>query len=215
MVSHNNAVPQSKWKKQWTNRTKLFFDQPAKAKKRQELRIKKAKNVFPRPTELLRPVVRLSGRRYNRRVVLGRGFSVEELKQAGIPLQFAKTVGIAIDTRRRDLSEERLQANVQRLQEYKQRIVLFPRQKGTLKKGPIADSETTKVESQVKGTVLPIKKEVAAVETREITKQEKESSAVRAIVKARKSIKQYSYLQKKKNKVTTQAPQGTVTTDEQ
>ncbi|EFC47710.1 60S ribosomal protein L13 [Naegleria gruberi] len=214
MVSHNNAVPQSKWKKQWTNRVKLFFDGPAKAKKRQELRIKKAKNVFPRPTELLRPVVRLSGRRYNRRVALGRGFSVEELKQAGIPLQFAKTVGIAIDTRRKDLSEERLQANVQRLQEYKQRVVLFPRKKGTVKKGPIADAQVAKAESQVRGTVLPVKREVAVVETRDISAQEKESSAVKSIVKARKSIKQFSYLQKKKNKAVVATPAGAVVADE-
>lgn len=214
MVSHNNAVPQSKWKKQWTRRTKLFFDGPAKAKKRQQLRIKKAKNVFPRPTELLRPVVRLSGRRYNRRVATGRGFSLEELKAVGIPVNFARTVGISVDIRRRDLSEERLQANVQRLQEYKNRVVLFPRNKGVVKKGPIADSQV-KVETQVKGAVLPVKKETFVVETREITKQEKETSAVKAIVKARKSIKQFSYLQKKKNKASsTTAPAGAVVAEE-
>ncbi|KAL9651228.1 hypothetical protein ABK040_006229 [Willaertia magna] len=211
MVSHNNAVPQSKWKKDWTDRVKLFFNQPAKAKKRAETRLAKALKVFPRPTESLRPVVRLNSKRYNRKSALGRGFSIEELKQAGIPVQFARTVGISVDLRRRNLSEERLQENVQRLKEYKERLVLFPRTKGKFKKGPIADTqEKVDVTSQVKGTVLPIKVAAPTVEVREITKEQQEFSAYKAVKKARKAIKQYRYLQSKKAKAKKggAAPQG-------
>ena len=52
---------------------------------------------------------------------------IKNLQEAGIPRKLAPTVGIAVDPRRQNLSEESLKANVERLKEYKQRLVLFPR----------------------------------------------------------------------------------------
>ncbi len=58
---------------------------------------------------------------------------MEELKAAGINSRFAQTVGIAVDHRRTNKCEESLNLNVQRLKEYKERLVVFPRhaKKGT------------------------------------------------------------------------------------
>lgn len=58
---------------------------------------------------------------------------MEELKAAGINSKFAQTVGIAVDHRRTNKCEESLNLNVQRLKEYKERLVVFPRhsKKGT------------------------------------------------------------------------------------
>ncbi|XXG60279.1 hypothetical protein AAC387_Pa04g2227 [Persea americana] len=63
----------------------------------------------------------------------GRGFSLEELKAAGIPKKLAPTIGIAVDHRRKNRSLEGLQANLQRLKTYKAKLVIFPRGSGKYK----------------------------------------------------------------------------------
>lgn len=72
--------------------------------------------------------------KYNRRVRVGRGFTLAELKEAGIPKKLARTVGIAVDHRRVNYSKESLVANVARLKDYKARLILFPRKSGQFKK---------------------------------------------------------------------------------
>ena len=47
-------------------------------------RAAKAAAVAPRPVDKLRPVVRCPTIRYNRKVRVGRGFTLEELSAAGI-----------------------------------------------------------------------------------------------------------------------------------
>ena len=56
------------------------------------------------------------------RVRAGRGFTLEELKTAGINAKEAGNIGIAVDHRRRNKNVETLQANVARLKAYKQRL---------------------------------------------------------------------------------------------
>jgi large subunit ribosomal protein L13e len=47
-------------------------------------------------------------RRYASKLRYGRGFSLQELRAAKLTPQFARTVGIAVDHRRQDTSEEAL-----------------------------------------------------------------------------------------------------------
>lgn len=65
----------------------------------------------------------------------------ETLQEAGIPRKLAPTVGIAVDPRRQNLSEESLKANVQRLKQYKERLVLFPRKVKSPKQGDAPKDE--------------------------------------------------------------------------
>lgn len=51
-----------------------------RAKRRANNRATKARLVAPRPVSYLRPVVRCPTARYNKKVRLGRGFSLDELK---------------------------------------------------------------------------------------------------------------------------------------
>lgn len=51
------------------------------------------------------------------------------LQAAGLNPAFARTIGIAVDPRRRNKSVESLQVNVQRLKEYRARLILFPKGK--------------------------------------------------------------------------------------
>ena len=88
-----------------------------------------------RPLTRLRPAVRGQTVRYNRKLREGRGFTLAELKAAGINRKEAKGVGIVVDHRRRNLSEEGKILNVERLKAYKQRLIVFPRKSGKPKQG--------------------------------------------------------------------------------
>ena len=54
---------------------------------------------------------------------------------AGIYKKQALTIGIAVDHRRRNRSMESLQQNVQRLKEYKSKLILFPKKQSKPAKG--------------------------------------------------------------------------------
>lgn len=70
----------------------------------------------------------------------GRGFTKDELKAAGIRRKEALTIGVPVDHRRRNRSEEGLKVNVERLEAYKKRLVVFPRKAGKVKSGDTAVS---------------------------------------------------------------------------
>ena len=126
---------------------KSWFDQPANKKRRVQARRDKAAAVFPRPVEKLRPIVHGQTRKYSSKLRYGRGFTLQELAKAKISPRFAQTVGIAVDHRRHDTSEEALQLNVQRLESYRSKLILFPRRENKPKKGDIADSTADKLKS--------------------------------------------------------------------
>ena len=84
MVRLNNAIVRPHKRKDWQERIKVNFDQEARKTKRRQMRQNKAEKMAPRPLNDLRPVVRCMTRRYNHRVRLGRGFSMDELKAAKV-----------------------------------------------------------------------------------------------------------------------------------
>ncbi|KAJ6168405.1 Ribosomal protein L13e [Penicillium chrysogenum] len=87
-------IRQHDFHKDWQRRVRVHFDQPGRKHRRREARIAKAAAVAPRPVDKLRPVVRCPTIKYNRRVRAGRGFTLAELKEAGIPKKLAPTVGL-------------------------------------------------------------------------------------------------------------------------
>ena len=158
-IKHNQQIQKNHFHKDWQRRVRVHFDQPGRKQRRRNARAAKAAQLAPRPVDRLRPVVRCPTIKYNRRVRPGRGFSLAELKAAGIPRKLAATIGISVDPRRQNLSEESLKANVERLQEYKKRLILFPRRNGKVTAGDAsaADVKAAK-ENAVKAVsaVLPI-----------------------------------------------------------
>ena len=70
------------------------------------------------------------------------------LQEAGIPRKLAPTIGIAVDPRRQNLSEESLAANVERLKAYTSRLILFPKKSNKPKKG---DSSKEDVKAATEG----------------------------------------------------------------
>lgn len=84
-AKRNGLIPNGHFKKDWQRFLKTWFSQPLRKKRRHNTRVQKAAKLAPRPTQLLRPVVNCPTVKYNSKVRLGRGFSLEELKAAGIP----------------------------------------------------------------------------------------------------------------------------------
>merc|ERR1711893_495860 len=145
----------------------------------------KAAAIAPRPLAgPLRPIVRCPTFKYNTRVRAGRGFSLDELKAAGLSKQEARTVGIAVDHRRKNRSVESLQQNVQRLKEYRSKLILFPRKASQPKKGD-ATEEEMKMATQLTGPIMPIKTTYKREKARKISDEEKKYSAFTALRQAR------------------------------
>ncbi|KAL0213551.1 hypothetical protein RCL1_007177 [Eukaryota sp. TZLM3-RCL] len=127
----NNRISNVHYQKKWKEFSKTHFDQPAQKKIRRQRRAAKAARMFPRPTEALRPVVHCQTVKYNMRERLGRGFTLQELEAVGINRNYARTIGIAVDHRRVNRSQEALDLNVQRLKEYTSKLTVFPMKKAT------------------------------------------------------------------------------------
>lgn len=177
MVKHNNVVPNGHFKKHWQNYVKTWFNQPARKTRRRVARQKKAVKIFPRPTAgPLRPVVRGQTLKYNMKVRAGRGFSLEELKAAGIPKKLAPTVGISVDHRRRNSSLEGFQTNVQRLKTFKAKLVVFPRRARKSKAGDSTPEELASA-TQFAGDYLPIVCEKPTVDLVKVTEEMKSFKA--------------------------------------
>lgn len=124
----------------------------------------------------------------------------DSIQEAGIPRKLAPTIGIAVDGRRKNVSQESLAANVARLQEYKSRLILFPRKSGQYKKldasaeDVAAATKAFSAEGKVEGyttrvsSSIPVKNITAAEAVTEISRSdlpEGEKNAYRRLREAR------------------------------
>jgi large subunit ribosomal protein L13e len=189
-IKHNQQIPHNHFRKDWQRRVRCHFDQAGKKASRRVARRAKAAAVAPRPVDKLRPVVRCPTVKYNRRTRLGRGFSLAELKAAGIPKLYAPTIGISVDARRQNLSEEGLAANVERLKAYKARLIVFPKKSNKPKKADTPKDQHSAETTQSIAGAFNIVEPVAAG-FREIKKSEikKSEGAYKALRKARSDAK--------------------------
>ncbi|OQR96435.1 hypothetical protein THRCLA_07284 [Thraustotheca clavata] len=186
MVKHNNVIPNGHFHKDWQNRIKTWFDQASKKKSRRLTRKAKAAAIAPRPAAgLLRPAVHCPTVKYGSKVRAGRGFTLDELKEAGISRKQALTIGIAVDYRRTNKSVESLQANVQRLKTYKSKLVVFPRKRASKPKHGDSTLEETKNAVQHTGAILPIARVSKDIATAKITDDMKKTSVVNTLRLAR------------------------------
>lgn len=150
----NNIIPNGHFHKDWQRYVRTWFTQPARKHRRRVKRQEKARRIAPRPLGKLKPIVRCPTSKYNIKQRLGKGFTLEEIKAAGLCKRYAQTIGIAVDHRRVNKSVGALQRNVQRLKEYKSKLILFPR-KTTKPKKADASPEEMAMAQQLKGVVMP------------------------------------------------------------
>lgn len=185
MVKHNNIIPNIHCKKKYLQssrgplKVKLALNQATRKKARRVKRAAKAAKIAPAPLQKLRPVVHCPTQKYSAKVRLGKGFTLEELKAAKLHPSYAMTVGIAVDWRRRNKSEESLAINVARLEAYKKSLVV-------LKKGDAAPA-------QYKGAIQPIEKPEAEIEMQDVTDELKNFKAFTTMRVARQETKVAGY----------------------
>jgi large subunit ribosomal protein L13e len=185
-MKHNQVIANAHFHKNWANHVQTWFDQPADKQKRRNARIIKAKRVAPRPVNLLRPIVRCPTIKYNMKIRAGRGFTFAELKAAEINKKQARGVGIAVDHRRENRSEESFQANVQRLKLYKSKLVVFPRRSTKrLRAGDSTKERRSAAVQVLSKSTLPIQVPEVEVQARKITKEEKDTDVYARVRKAR------------------------------
>merc|ERR1712159_136069 len=179
-MKHNNMIANEHFRKYWQRYVKTWFDQPAKKKARRMARPAKAAAVAPRPVAgSLRSVVHPPTARYNSKVRIGRGFSLAEIKAAGLGKREAQSLGIAVDHRRRNKSVEGQEANVQRLREYRSKLVVFPKHAKHAKKGWVDTADASTVTEQVHGVVMPDIAVSKKCKARAITPEEASANVVR------------------------------------
>lgn len=160
---------------------RTWFDQPMRKRRRRAARVVKYAKQAPRPTDgALRPIVHCQTNKYNMHVRLGRGFSLEELKEAGIPAKYAPTIGIAVDPRRKNRSLDAMQDNVQRLKEYKTKLLVFPKNPSKPRPGEAAKDDLA-MAAQLEGKLMPIVKADAKIEVRKITDEDRAKTAYRSL----------------------------------
>jgi large subunit ribosomal protein L13e len=73
MVKHNNVVPNVHLRKHWQRNVTVWLNQASRKRRRLIARRTKATAAAPRPTDVLRPIVRGQTIRYNRKTREGRG----------------------------------------------------------------------------------------------------------------------------------------------
>jgi ribosomal protein L13E len=113
MPNFRIQIPNAHFHKHWHDqaahkgRIRTWFNQAARKHRRRENRLAKAQRVFPRPVSgLVRPVVHCQTIRYNSKKRAGKGFTLQELKEAKINRREALGIGISVDYRRKNRSEQ-------------------------------------------------------------------------------------------------------------
>ncbi|KIK70914.1 hypothetical protein GYMLUDRAFT_210549 [Collybiopsis luxurians FD-317 M1] len=182
--AHNNVLHANHFRKDWQRRVRTWFDQPGRKLRRRNARKTKAAALGVRPLTLLRPAVRGQTVRYNRKLREGRGFTLAELKEAGIGRKEARGVGIVVDHRRRNLSEEGKKLNVERLLAYKQKLIVFPRRAGKPKKGD-SSASADDLSAATTRVTLPLPESYPAEPPRKITAEERSFEAYQTLRTAR------------------------------
>ena len=170
---------------------KPWLNQAGRKKSRRVARQKKAAAIFPRPVAgLLRPLVHCPTQRYNMKIRLGRGFTLEELRCAKISPKKARTIGISCDHRRRNRCVESRDLNVDRLKVYLSKLMIFPRN-SKVKKGETARTELENVAQNTLAEVIPREAVDSAIQTRPITSEMKKLEAYKTIRRAFVTKKNY------------------------
>ncbi|XP_075396563.1 large ribosomal subunit protein eL13-like isoform X2 [Tenrec ecaudatus] len=83
--TRNGMILKPHFHKDWQRRVSTWFNQPARKIRRRKARQAKARRIAQRPTSgPIRSIVRCPMVHYHSKVRAGRGFSLEELRVAGI-----------------------------------------------------------------------------------------------------------------------------------
>jgi len=183
----NNVIPNAHFRKDWQRYVRVWLNQPAKKQARRAAREARAKRLAPRPVDKLHPIVRGQTNKYNMKIRAGRGFTLDELQAAKIRRKEANGIGITVDHRRKNRSEDAFQQNVARLKFYRSKLILFPRKPANkrAKKGDANRDECKKASQSNLNDIAPIELKLsrASIKPRPITADERKDEVVKRLHK--------------------------------
>lgn len=131
------------------------------------------------------------------KVKAGRGFTLAELKAAGVPVKGARGVGIAVDHRRINRSEEGFKINVQRLKLYKSKLVVFPRKGNKPKKGDSSKDECGAATQVSLDDSFAAELPTQRIKARKITSAEREANVYALLLKEKTDAKLWGLREKR------------------
>ena len=194
-MKHNNQLASVHLRKHWQGRVKTWFNQPARKWRRHVNRVKKSKKLGLRPAQgSLKPAVSCPTRRYNFKLREGRGFTRAEILAAGLTPLYARAIGIALDKRRTNKSQEGLDRNKERLKEYLAHVIVIPMNKEKREKKGLSFEGHV----QHKGKIMPISNKGVAEAPRLVTDEEKKFVAYQALRRARADARLFGRREKKR-----------------
>ena len=123
----------------------------------------------------------------------GKGFSFAELKAVNVKPSYAKTVGISVDPRRKNRTEEEFQRNVEILKDYMKNLVILPRDPKKQINGMTLKQLIEKV-PQTSQKSKAVQEITDKVEFREVTEKDiKKRLPTKTILNERKKRQKTSY----------------------
>ena len=148
----------------------------------------------------LRPAVHCQTVRYAGRIRSGRGFSLVELKAAGLNKSYARSIGISVDHRRKNTSQESIDRNVERLNEYLSRVIIFPRPGKGRKAMDAPQEEIDAIDASASVMKHPMAVYNVKVEEepRAITDEDRAHSAYKTLRINRKNVRLVGHRKKRK-----------------
>lgn len=111
-------------------------------------------------------------------------------------LRVARTVGISVDPRRLNKSMESLQTNMQHLNKYRSKFILFPKKPSAPQNGD-SSPEERKLATQLTGPVIPIRNVYKKEKDRVITEEEENFRAFTSLLMARANAQIFGIQEKK------------------
>jgi large subunit ribosomal protein L13e len=175
-MGFSSRLSTARFNKDWQEKVKTFFNQPGTKLRRRKVRAAKAKRLGSNPTHSLRPAVRGQTRRYNNKLKLGKGFTLDELKKAGIRgVNYARSIGISVDLRRKDTNAEAQKINVDRIKEYVSKMILYPKKKPEGGKPQVLEATPDQIKfsetlpQNISKAVIPLPKSESAFSFGEVT----------------------------------------------
>ena len=98
-------------------------------------------------------------------------------------MKLARTVGFAVDKRRRNKSEQAAATNVDRIKEFKSKLLVFPRAGSKAKTGDATRAQLASVAQNTHKDIIPIKRAKLTVTARKITDAERKTSVFETLRK--------------------------------
>merc|ERR1711977_387439 len=111
------------FKKKWHLLVRTWFKQKTRKIRRRKARSDRTKATYVDPYILkFRPIMWGQTNKYRARKILGRGFTLEEMNFVGIKVNLVPSIGLVIDKRRKNRSQDFINENVSHIKDHMSKL---------------------------------------------------------------------------------------------